>query len=236
MSGHSKWSQIKHQKGAADARRGNLFSKLANNISLAARSGADPATNFALRLAIERAKAANMPKANIERAIARGSGSGGEKQLEAFHYEAYGPGGIAILIDIATENRNRAGSEVKSVLNKFGGRLASPGSVNYLFEQVGLIKVKTGSAKDDAELAIIDSGAKDYDQIDAGYLVYTEPRAVDLVRQKLAEGGFEIEEAHLSFEPKTTTTVKEGESERAIKLLEALEELDDVVGVYSNLG
>lgn len=236
MSGHSKWSTIKHQKGAADAKRSNLFTKLANTVTIAARGGADPDMNFTLRLTIDRAKAANMPKANIDRAIARGSGAGGGANFESITYEAYGQAGIAILIEAATDNRNRTSSDVKAVINKFSGRFASPGSVSYLFEQVGLIKIKSEKLVEEAELKIIDSGAKDYDAIESGFLVYTEPRELDKVRKTLVEKNFEIEEASLSWEPKSTAELDGDQSAKVIKLLEALDELDDVTAVYSNLG
>lgn len=235
MSGHSKWSQIKHQKGVADKRRGQLFSKLSSQIAVAAREGADPATNFKLRLAIETAKAANLPKENIERAITRGSGKEGEKALEEEIYEAYGPEGIGLLIEVATDNKNRALSEIKAVLNRRGGKLTAPGSVQYLFQRQGEFKVISAQTQEE-ELKIIDSGATDYQPIEEGYLVYAEPSQVDEVKRKLEEDGLKIEGISLVYEPKEVVSVPSEKSKQALELLEELENLPDVLGVHTNLG
>ena len=243
MSGHSKWSQIKHQKGTADARRSNLFSKLANAIAIAARSGADPASNFQLRLTIEKAKAANMPKANIERAIARGSGKEGGPGLEEILYEAYGPGGTAILIEAVTDNRNRTTSEVKSVLSRLGTKLAEAGGVKYLFEKKGEVKIHANSRelgrestreKEEAELAIIESGAEDYQAVEKGYLIYAVPTELNQVKNNLENAGFTVEEIGFSWEPKQPVSVDETTREKIVKLLLGLEELEDVTAVHSN--
>lgn len=233
MSGHSKWSSIKHQKGTADARRSNLFSKLANAIAIAARSGADPTSNFQLRLTIEKAKAANMPKTNIERAIARGAGKEGGAGLEEILYEAYGPGGTAILIETVTDNKNRTTSEIKNVLSRFGGNLASPGAVSYLFEKKGEIKIK-GEKGEEREMAIIDSGAEDYQGVEEGYLVYTTPTELNQVKNNLEKAGFTVESLGFSWEPKEPLNVDEQTSEKIVKLLSGLEELEDVTAVHSN--
>lgn len=239
MSGHSKWATTKHQKAAADKKRSNLFTKIANLISVAARSGGDPTMNFTLRLAIDKAKAANMPKDNIERAIKRGTGELGGQRIEEELYEVYGPSGTAILIEATTDNKNRAISEIKAVLNKLGGKLASSGAVSYLFERKGAIKsshISAISDQEETEMKIIDAGAEDYEKVEDGYLIYTKMDGLKSVQDKLAEVGFKIESAELSWEPKTTVELSEEDSQKVIKLLEALDELDDVSNVSSNLG
>ncbi len=235
MSGHSKWATTKHQKAATDKKRSNLFTKLANLISVAARSGGDPTMNFSLRLAIDKAKAANMPKENIDRAIKRGTGELGGQRVEEELYEVYGPSRTAILIEATTDNKNRAVAEIKTILNKAGSKLASSGSVAYLFLRKGVIKT-SGDRGEETELKIIDSGADDYEKIEGGYLVYTKMENLRLVSDALTNGGFEIESAELSWEPKDTVTLSEEESEKVIKLLESLDDLDDVSNVSSNLG
>lgn len=238
MSGHSKWSSIKHQKGAADIRRGNLFTKLTNVITVAARKGGDPATNFELRIAIEQAKAHNMPKENIERAIKRGTGESGEAVIEEVGYEAYGPGGTAIIIEAVTDNKNRALAEIKSVLNRHGGKLAGAGAVQYLFVRQGQI---TAHPQDEAfdsealELSIIDAGASDYQKAGDDYLVYTEPGEIEEVKEKLKGIGLAIKESSLTYEPKETVGLPPEESAKAVKLLEELEALGDVNNVYANM-
>lgn len=237
MSGHSKWSTIKRQKGAADAKKANVFTKLANAITVAARGGADPTMNFQLRLAIDRARSANMPKDNIERATARGAGGPGAASFEEVVYEAYGPGGSAIVIEAATDNRNRTVADIKAALNKFGGKLASEGSVKYLFERKGVISiVNTSSDTGDIELAIIESGADDYGAVDGGYLIFTKPAALEQVKKNLEAQGMSIDDAKLSWEPKQTVTLDEEASNKVVKMLGMLDGLDDVVSVASNLG
>lgn len=236
MSGHSKWSQIKHQKGVADKRRGLLFSKLSNQIAIAAREGSDPATNFKLRLAIDAAKAANLPKDKIERALRRTQGKlEGGAELEGIIYEAYGPGGIGLLIEVATDNKNRTLSEIKSILNKKGGKLTSPGSVQYLFERQAEIKI-TCQQTQDKELKIIDAGATDYQEIEEGYLVYCSPSQVDQVKKALEKEGFKIEGVSLVFEPKEVIEVAGEKSNQALGLLDELENLPEVLAVHTNLG
>jgi len=235
MSGHSKWATTKHQKAVVDKKRSNLFTKLANLISVAARSGGDPTMNFSLRLAIDKAKAANMPKDNIDRAIKRGTGELGGQRIEEELYEVYGPSGTAILIEATTDNKNRASAEIRSVLNKYGGKLAGSGAVSYLFEQKGIIKAGS-EQNEEKELKIIDLGAEDYEKIESGYLVYTKTENLKATQDKLSESGFEIESAELTWEPKDTVSLSDEQSEKVIKLLEALDELDDVTAVSSNLG
>lgn len=240
MSGHSKWSSIKHQKGVADQRRSNLFTKIANTISVAARSGGDPTMNFQLRLAIDKAKAANMPKDRIDRAIKRGTGELGGTQIEENLYEAYGPSGTAILIEVITDNKNRASAEIKAVLNKFGGKLAGSGAVAYLFARQGELRIKNQELKikenTKTEEAIIDSGAEDYRKIDDGFLVYCASAELSNVKNNLEGANLKIESAELVWHPKTTLDLAEDESRKVIKLLEALDGSDDVAGASSNLG
>lgn len=236
MSGHSKWATTKHQKAATDAKRSNLFTKIANLISVSARSGGDPTMNFQLRLAIDKARAANMPKDKIERAIKRGTGELGGQAIEEVMYEAYGQGGSAILIETLTDNRNRTSSEVKAVLNKLGGKLAGAGSVAYLFERKGEIKISSSSkSNDEVELIIMDSGADDYMEVGGGFLVYSRMEDLAKVRDALTKSGLEIESAGLIFLPKTTIEISEDDSQKAIKLMQTLDDLDDVSNVSSNI-
>jgi len=236
MSGHSKWASIKHQKGAADAKRANVFTKLANTITVAARNGADPTMNFQLRLAIDKAKASNMPKDNIERAITRASGTGAAA-VEELLYEIYGPHGTAILIDVATDNRNRAIADVKAILNKHGGKLANQGAVQYLFERQGEIVVEaaSGTADDEIEMQLIDAGAIDYSKEESDYIVATDASALEAVKKALEATGFKVIDAKLHWVPKQTVALSEEDSEKVIKLLTLLDDLDDVVAVASNI-
>jgi YebC/PmpR family DNA-binding regulatory protein len=233
MSGHSKWASIKHQKAVADSRRGQAFTKLANQITIAAKQGGpDPAMNARLRLAIAKAKQANMPNANVERAIQKAAGAGAD-QVEEILYEGYGPGGVAILIQVATDNRNRAAAEVRSTLTKHGGRLGESGSVAYQFDQKGMITIKTDD-KDAATLAAIDSGAEDVEEDEVGVTVYTAPNQLDQVRQKLVEAGYEPDSAELTFTPKTPMVLDEDKAASVMKLMNTLEDLDDVAATYTN--
>ena len=237
MSGHSKWSQIKRQKGLADARRGQVFTKLGREITVAARQGgADPETNARLRLAIERAREANMPKDNIERAIKRGTGGeAGAAQLEEIVYEGYGPGGIAVLVEALTDNRNRTASDLRSMFSKAGGNLGEAGSVAWQFESRGLIVVDTGGA-DPEELALraIDSGAEDVKVDSSSVEVYTRPDQLESVRRALAEGEIPIESAEVMQAPKSTVTLDARKAQQVLRLLDQLDELDDVQRVSSN--
>lgn len=234
MSGHSKWSSIKHQKASADAKRSNLFTKIANAITVAAKGGSDPAMNFTLRLAIDKARSANMPKDRIEKALRRAQGKLKE-QVEEIIYEAYGPAGSAILIEALTDNKNRASAEIKAALNRFGGKLAAPNAVQYLFEKRGVIHIES-AGDGQTEEAIVDSGAEDYDQIDSTFVVYTKPEALMSVQENLKNAGQKTECSELNWEPKTTLNLDENDSAKAVKLLEALDELDDISSVSSNLG
>lgn len=236
MSGHSKWATTKHQKAVTDARRSSLFTKIANLISISARSGGDPSMNFQLRLAIDKARAANMPKDKIERAIKRGTGELGGEQIEEVVYEAYGIAGTAIVIEALTDNKNRTSAEIKGVLNKFGGKLAETGSVSYLFSRKGLIRAEADTLQDEAEMLIIGSGADNYQTSDDIYLIYSHPEKLYVVKNFLENNGFVVKSAELVWEPNITIELDDEQSQKAIKLLEALDELDDVSAVSSNLG
>jgi YebC/PmpR family DNA-binding regulatory protein len=238
ISGHSKWSTIKRQKGANDAKRGQMFTKYANAITIAARSGGgNPDANFRLRLAIEAARAINMPKDNIERAVTRGAGGpGGAGALEEVVYEGYAPGGVAIMIEAVTDNRQRTGSQVRSLLDKKGGTLAGPGAVSFQFKKQGEITVKLeGKDPDEATLEIIDYGAEDVETAGKSLIVYTKPEELEAVKNKLTEKGFEVEGADLTQLPTTTVAITDkSAAEKVLNLVENLEELDDVQKVFAN--
>jgi YebC/PmpR family DNA-binding regulatory protein len=232
MSGHSKWETIKRAKGANDAKRGVLFTKLGNQIAIAARAGADPDMNFALRLAIDTAKSHNMPMSNIERAIQRVTDKSAE-QVEEVVYEGYGPGGTAILIECATNNRNRTFPEVRSTFTKCGGAVAEPGSVAFQFTRKGVIRIKeTG---DDALLAALDAGAEDAVESDGEMVVYTELKDLAKVRTALVGAGLSVLEASLRYEPNAKMEITDPEvARKVVRLLDTLDELDDTVQTYTN--
>jgi YebC/PmpR family DNA-binding regulatory protein len=233
MSGHSKWHSIKHKKGAADAKRGKVFTKMAAEIAIAAQDGADPAMNFKLRLAIQKAKAANVPAANIERAIAKGSGQGGGAKLEELLYEGYGPAGVAIMVKALSDNRNRTSPEVKSTFSKHGGTMGGQGSVAYLFEKKGVIICKPEADKDEMSLMAIEAGADDIDDSGEQLIIYTQPNKLEEVRDALGEDN--VEGAEVKQEPSQTIVVDdEGKAKTLLNLMEALDDLDDVVEVTSN--
>lgn len=237
MSGHSKWSTIKRQKGANDVKRGLLFTKLANIITIAARSGADPEFNFKLRLAIDKARAANMPMENVKRAIERAGGGENGANFEEIVYEGYAPGKVGLIISAATDNKNRTLSAVKSTLDKGGGVLAAQGSVSWQFKPVGELVVNLdGKTVDDLFLTAANAGAEDVIPAEEEGLaiVQTAPDQVDIVRQKLS--GWEVKEAKLSFKPTSTINVTDqAEAEKIINLIDHLEENEDVQEVVSNL-
>jgi YebC/PmpR family DNA-binding regulatory protein len=235
MSGHSKWASIKHQKAVKDARRGASFTKFANLISVAARGGADPATNFKLRLAIDSAKKAGVPNANIDRAIARGSGQDAAgAAFEEVTYEGYGPGGTAIIVEAATDNRNRTGPDIRSAFGKHGGSIGTPGSVAYQFTQRGVIVIPATDLEA-ATMDAIESGAEDVEEGGGQLIVYTKPTELDAVRKALTAKGYTPERAELSYEPNTTVTVTdEATARKLMRLMDALDELDDVTGTYAN--
>lgn len=234
MSGHSKWSTIRRKKGAADAKRSQAFTKYANAIAVAAREGADPDTNFKLRLAIDKAKTVNMPIANIDKAIARGSGSAGGAALEQVIYEGYGPGGIAVMVECATDNRNRTAAAVRSIFSKHGGNLAQAGAVAYQFEQKSQIQIETTDTET-ASLAAIDGGAQDVDVEADVVTIYGAPADFKKLKDNLEAAGYEPVAAELSFVPKQLVSVADVETARkVVKLMEALEDQEDITATYSN--
>lgn len=234
MSGHSKWETIKRQKGANDAKRGALFTKLGNQIAIAAHGGADPAMNSTLALAIEKAKAANMPTANIERSIQRVKDKSAA-QLEEVMYEGYGPGGIAVLVECATDNKNRTYPEVRTAFGKHGGNMAEPGSVAFNFSRRGVIRVKgTG---DDVQLAAIEAGADDVfeEPENDETVVHTAQNDLAKVRSALADAGVEIVSAELTYTPNNSIEINDPETARKIiNLMNALDDLDDVAATHTN--
>ncbi len=233
MSGHSKWSTIKRQKGAKDAARGAVFTKLGNLIAVAARSGPDPETNFSLRLAIDKAKAANMPMANIERAIKRVSDKSAAQVTEVM-YEGYGPGGVAVLVECATDNLNRTYPEVRLAFSKHGGNIAEKGSVAFQFKHVGYIRVE--GASEDILLQVLDAGAEDATEEEGDTIVYTDPKQLAAVRDAINAMGLKIKEAELTYEPNTTVEITDEATEgKVMRVMEALEDLDDVVATHTNL-
>lgn len=236
MSGHSKWASIKHKKAVVDSRRGVQFTKLARAVTVAARDGGgDPDGNPALALAIAKAKAASMPKDNIERAIARGTGAGADADaIEAVLYEGYGPGGVALLIEALTDNRNRTSADVRHAFSKNGGNLGEPGSVAYLFDKKGTIAVDASRYSEDDLLAAIEAGAEDISSDDDVLEVLADPADLTAVREALERAGVEIERAELSYRPSSLVPVDEETAVKLLKLVELLEDLDDVDAVNAN--
>ena len=234
MSGHSKWASIKHQKAIKDSRRGASFTKFANLISVAAQGGADPATNFKLRLAIDLAKKSGVPNANIERAVKRGAGLDGGGAFEEVTYEGYGPGGVAVMVETATDNRNRTAPEVRAAFGKHGGSMGTAGSVAYQFTQRGVIVIPATDVEA-ATMDAIEAGADDVEEGSQQLIVYTKPSELDAVRRGLTTAGYEIEKAELSFEPNTTVAVSdEATARKLMRLMDVLDELDDVTATYAN--
>jgi YebC/PmpR family DNA-binding regulatory protein len=236
MSGHSKWAGIKHKKAIVDARRGKLFTKLARAITVAAKEGGgDVDGNPSLALAVQKAKDASMPKDNIERAIAKGTGAGADAAaLETVLYEGYGPGGVALLVETVTDNRNRTGSEVRHLLAKHGGSLGEPGSVGYLFDKRGVVVVDASRYDEDDLMAAIDAGALDIDQDDDVYEVLTETGDLSAVREALVQAGVETESSELRQQPKTRVPVDDEHALALLRLIDALEDQDDVDVVHAN--
>jgi YebC/PmpR family DNA-binding regulatory protein len=232
MSGHSKWSTIKREKGAKDAKRGAIFTQIGNSIAIAARGGIDPSMNSGLAMAIEKAKQANMPAVNIQRAIDRVADKNAAV-LEETTYEGIGPGGIGIIIETATDNKNRTFPEVRSTLTKNGGRVADSGSVTFQFTRKGVIRVEASG--EDALLTILDAGAEDASEEDGEIIVYTELKELARVRQALIDAGIVIKEADLQYIPNGPVVIDDVDvAKRVLKLLDALDELDDVVGIHTN--
>jgi YebC/PmpR family DNA-binding regulatory protein len=238
VSGHSKWSSIKHKKGAADIKRGKLFSKLSRAIIVAAREGgADPDSNLALQNAIEKARSYSMPKDNIERAVAKGAGEGaGGQAFETVVYEGYGPGGVAVIVETLTENLNRTAAEVRHTFSKHGGNLGTGGSVAWMFERRAVVLVPAdGVDEDELMMAAAEGGADDVSGDGSSFEVTSSPEALRGLRQAIEGAGFAVESAELTLLPKTTVELTEESAARTVvKLVEALEELDDVQEVYAN--
>lgn len=235
MSGHSHYATIHRQKEAKDAQKGQIFSKLAKEIAIAVKSGGpDPNANFKLRVAMDRAKAANMPKDNVERAILSGSSSAAN--LEEATYEGFGPGGIAVMVSAATDNRNRTSQEIKNLFERVGGRLAGPGSVSFNFENKGLLVIEKKGEAETQMLALIDMGVEDIEETDDGIEVYVSPDKLTQTRNKLQDGGFNVTSVELFMKPKSLQTVSDPASaKKALAFLESLEEHEDVQKVYANL-
>jgi YebC/PmpR family DNA-binding regulatory protein len=236
MSGHSKWHSIKHKKGAADAKRGKLFSKLARAITVAARDGGgDPGGNPTLATAVQKAKDASMPKDKIQKAIDVGTGAGSDgAAIERIVYEGYGPAGVAVLVEALTDNRNRAGAEIRHAFTKHGGSLGEPGSVAWIFEKKGAIVVDAGRYGEDDLIGAIDAGAEDVRDDGDQLRVICEPSNLTPVREALEGEGIEIVSAGLATEPKSTVELKGHDAERLLKLLDALDDQDDVDEVFAN--
>jgi len=231
MSGHSKWATTKRHKAVVDAKRGAAFTKIGNQIAIAARSGADPETNAGLAMILEKARAANMPKANIERALMRATDKNAADLLEET-YEAYGPGGVGIIIEVATDNKNRTMPEVRHTLEKNGGRMADPGSVMFQFARKGVIFVPARG--DEVVLAALEAGAEDVAEEDDGTTIYTGAADLAKVRRALMDGGLEVGSAELQYVPSSTVAVEGDVAEKVEKILNAVDDLDDVVAVHTN--
>jgi len=234
MSGHSKWASIKRKKGAADSKRGQTFTKLANAIALAAHEGEDPELNYKLRIAIDKARVVNMPSANIEKSIARGTGKLGTEQIQEVIYEGYGPGRSAIIVQCATDNKNRTLPEVRLAFTKNGGTMAESGAVMFQFLQKGVVQLETLDTEI-ASLAAIDAGATDMEEDGRSLIIYTDPKKLKEVSSNIEKAGFDIVSAELSFVPSQTVLIESEETAaKLLKLIDSLEELDDVSSVYSN--
>lgn len=231
MSGHSKWETTKRQKAVVDAKRGALFTKIGNQIAIAARAGTNPDMNPSLAMVLDKARHANMPKANIERAIARAADKSAAALIEEV-YEAYGPGGVGIIIEVATDNKNRTMPLVRHTLDKSGGRMADPGSVMFQFSRQGVIEITEKG--EDALMAALDAGAKDAVEDEAGITIYTEPSSLAKVRDALKAAGLEVTSAEMRYVPTSRIPVDDATAEKLDHLLESIDDLDDVTNVYTN--
>ena len=237
MAGHSKWANIQHRKRAQDAKRGKLFTRLIREVSIAVKQGggADPSGNSRLRLAMDKAMAGNVPKDTLERAIKRAAGDGDGSDIEEVRYEGYGPGGVAVMVECMTDNRNRTVSEVRHAFSKCGGNLGTDGSVAYLFSKVGQLSFPTGSDEDRVMEAALEAGAEDVVTYPDGSIdVLTAPDDLAQVRDAMAQRTLQADEASVTMRPSTSVTLDGDEAERMVRLLEMLEDLDDVQEVYSN--
>jgi YebC/PmpR family DNA-binding regulatory protein len=236
MSGHSRWSQIKRKKGKTDVQRGKLFSKILREITVAARGGGgDPKGNMRLKAAMETARAANMPADNIKRAIQKGTGELPGEQYEEIMYEGYAPGGVAVLISVVTDNKNRTGPEIRHIFEKQGGRMGTPGSVAWMFDRRGLIQVDADKIREDDLLEIaLDAGAMDVKQVEKSFEITTAPDEMERVRQALEQKGAPVLEAAAAMLPQSTVRVEGKDAAAVLRLIEAFEEQDDVQSVYSN--
>lgn len=241
MSGHSKWATTKRKKALIDAKRGKIFTKMAKLVTIAARDGksGDPNMNPGLRMAIENAKAASMPKDNIDRAIQKGIGATAGEQIEEVIYEAYAPNGIGLVIECLTDNKNRTLGEIKAILNKYNGTLANAGSVAYQFERIGQIiidETKNSLKNDDLEMAIIDSGANDFEREENLVIISCDYSAMHAVRKSLEDSGVTIDSAEFIYRAKNLIELDETKSEGIVAIIEKIDDLDDVNNVYSNMG
>ena len=237
MSGHSKWANIKHKKGKADALRGKITTKISREITIAVRmGGADPTGNMKLKLALSKAKANNIPKDNIQRAIQKGAGALEGQSFEEITYEGYGPAGVAMMVSCLTDNRNRTAADVRHVFSKYGGNLGATGCVGYMFQQKGVFAVskETGVEEDDLMMIALEAGAEDIKNEEEGFEIVTTPDAFDDVEKALADAGIEVEMAEITMIPDTMAELSAEDAERVQKMLDVLEDLDDVQYVYHN--
>lgn len=236
MAGHSKWDNIKHKKAKEDARRGKIFTKMTRLIAVAAREGGpDVNTNFRLRLAVDKAKSYNVPNDTIERAIKRGAGELEGDSYEEFVYEGYGPGGVAIMLQIMTDNRNRTAADVRHLFSKYGGNLGESGCVAWMFEKKGVVRIaRNGADEDEVLMAALEAGGEDVQSDDEGFTIYSDPASFEEVRNALEEAGYVIESAEISMQPKNTVAVEGADAKRLLQLLEALEDHDDIQDVQAN--
>jgi YebC/PmpR family DNA-binding regulatory protein len=237
MSGHSKWATIKRKKAKVDAQRGKLFTRLSKEIILAAKAGGgDPDGNMRLKAAVQRAKEANIPNENIQRAIMKGTGELGSGSFEEIIYEGYGPGGVAVMLEIMTDNRNRIAGEIRHFFSRYGGNLGETGCVSWMFDKKGLIMIdkESGADEDELLLAALEAGAEDMRVEEDSFEIYAEPENFEAVRDALTEQGFSLAEAELTMVPQTSINLVDKDAEQMIKLMDALEELDDVQEVYAN--
>jgi YebC/PmpR family DNA-binding regulatory protein len=237
MSGHSKWSTIKHKKAATDARKGQMFTKMAREISIAAREGGgNPESNFRLRLAVQKAREVNMPHDNIERAIKRGTGELGGARIEELRYEGYGPHGVAIMLDVVTDNRNRTAPEIRNLFARAGGSLGESGAVGWMFSKRGIVTVEArGKTAEDISLQAIELGADDVNVDGQLVEVVTQPNRLEAVKEGLEKRGYQVAHAEVTMNPSSTVPLNESQATQVLRLLDQLEELDEVSAVYSNV-